>query len=499
MASNEDPTDVLELIRQKVAKQVELAKQKRVAENAELERVKLAPARNTISGIVDEFKVRRENVVGGFEKNRLSVKERLEKYGEARHEIEDKIVGLNRQLDEIERSEGEEKVKLEELSRELEHQLRELEAFKTRKLEKPLADLELAESEWREKERSFMEDIAARKRAEEQTIRSIRSIWEEEGMLVEPLPQTSLGVQQPLNKSSEVSQIIGKPTGQVVNPPAVPPTKRPEPSSIPSIQNDSERDQSANTARSTFTFNNTPPSSPSPSTSSRNSRAASEVSEALSRIFVSSNVNSSSDSTSLQDGNSLGAENDFGFTFSVSPDGHYTSPDFMKGVPIAKITEESDYWMPSWTNSQICIDEEKQSPKEVENTLKWFDENCSIHPNQLISKQYYDKKGLLNRNYVNSLRKIFQNLSIAEISDPVRWLRVRLGKIIHERLGQPGIGFRLKQTLYDFKRNNVDYMEVCKTVSLKSARAKSAKAKGVKRVCKLNFFPFVSQSLIPTY
>jgi hypothetical protein len=491
MATPEDPTNVLETIRQKVARQIDVVNQRRVAEKAELERSRIAPVRNTIANIDNEFITRCRRAAEEFDKRRLPVKERLKKYSQTRQEVNEKIMQLKLQLEEIDGLEKEDKIKLEQLSKDADHQLQELEAVKAEEMKKPVAELARAESELHEKEMKFKEEVAAKKKAEEQTIMSILSIWAEESFPNESFSQSSPEApRQPHAAASEVLQTV-----------RILPTQTTRSSSVSNIPKspakgislpahpDKERDHLAsNTARNMSTVNNASYSSPAPSPLlPRDVRESSEMSEVLSEIFVS-NPNSSSGSTSpLPSDDQNRAENDFGFVFSVSPDGYYISPDCMKGVPIAKITENSDYWISSWTNAQTCIEDEKQSPKEVENTLKWFDDCCPIHPNQLISKEYYDKKGLLNRNYVTSLRKIFQNLSTAGVADPVKWLRIRLARIIQEREGQPGIGFRLKQTLYDFKKNHTEYMDICKTLSLEESRGKPSKTKGGKRSRKLNY------------
>jgi len=143
--------------------------------------------------------------------------------------------------------------------------------------------------------------------------------------------------------------------------------------------------------------------------------------------------------------------------FTVS-DGFYTSPNCMKGVPVAKIDEGGAYWVASWTklNDWCPVD------NPLDESVEYFGK-CEIHPNQLLAKGHYDGVGLCDDRYPIILRSIFQVLQYANNEDPIHWLRNRLAELIarHEKGTHPG-PFNLKTILVSFQKSDPIYQQYCK-------------------------------------
>lgn len=158
--------------------------------------------------------------------------------------------------------------------------------------------------------------------------------------------------------------------------------------------------------------------------------------------------------------------------FKVS-NGIYTSPECMKGEPVAKIGEGDAYWVDSWTRLGDWYPNVDNNA-DREESVTYFS-TFQIHPNQLISKKYYDAVGLCLRKYPIILRRIFQVVEYGEISDPLQWLRNRLAYLIQGY--QKDEDFSLKRILQDFQKNDLTYQKYYKEHRYKSIDYKSIRNK----------------------
>ena len=140
--------------------------------------------------------------------------------------------------------------------------------------------------------------------------------------------------------------------------------------------------------------------------------------------------------------------------------GEYTAPWWMKGVPVQKITEEDPYWDKQWIKSRDVVG--------MLNSTCYFDsKECPVHLNQIVSKECIadggKTKGLLNMNYIGSLKAIISTLMNWGLTDieAFQWFRLRLGLQLegHRRL-HPDKSLGLRWKIRQFSKTDGKYLMI---------------------------------------
>lgn len=136
----------------------------------------------------------------------------------------------------------------------------------------------------------------------------------------------------------------------------------------------------------------------------------------------------------------------------VNVDGHYASPECMKGVPVTKLVEGDGYWKTPWKSLQDWSAGDK---RRTSKTTSFFD-RYPIHPNQLAAKKYYGGIGLYTGLVPEVLRIISERLGDFNIADPVQWLRNQLAHLIflHETSCGSAGPFSLRKSILEFRDKN---------------------------------------------
>lgn len=141
--------------------------------------------------------------------------------------------------------------------------------------------------------------------------------------------------------------------------------------------------------------------------------------------------------------------------------GIYTAPWWMKGVPVEKISEADPYWDKQWTK---C--------RDVGMLNGYFSsEECPVHLNQIVSKECIadgvKTNGLLNMNYINSLKAIISTLISWGFTDreAFQWFRFRLGLQLekHKNL-HPDKSLGLRWKICQFSKTDGKYLLIKREV-----------------------------------
>ncbi|KJZ76855.1 hypothetical protein HIM_03732 [Hirsutella minnesotensis 3608] len=164
----------------------------------------------------------------------------------------------------------------------------------------------------------------------------------------------------------------------------------------------------------------------------------------------------------------------FSSVFQLTQDGtSYMNPSTLRSVPVAKITEDSPYWNPSWEsldaflakeNEELRLKEQyrtlqRQDPdnKDFQKKGKFYQDNMSkyhkireifgpessYHPNQLVSKHHLPPDGLCHRDIMYRLACKISDLQILHqkgllTMDPWDFFRWRIHLKVKERQTFPG-------------------------------------------------------------
>ncbi|EQL01226.1 acyl-CoA thioesterase II [Ophiocordyceps sinensis CO18] len=164
----------------------------------------------------------------------------------------------------------------------------------------------------------------------------------------------------------------------------------------------------------------------------------------------------------------------FDAVYELSPDGaHYVKPASLRDTPVAKITQDSPYWIPSWESLDDYLakeggeDAKKQEwrirlqrnpgDKKAREAVKKHQDNMSkhykireifgpdsdYHPNQVVSKRHLPTRGLCRKEVmyrlackISELRELHARGVLA--MEPWDFIRWRIGKKIQEKLSLPG-------------------------------------------------------------
>lgn len=159
--------------------------------------------------------------------------------------------------------------------------------------------------------------------------------------------------------------------------------------------------------------------------------------------------------------------------YQVSRDGTHESPATLRGVPVAKLTEDSAYWDPSWSSLDAFLAQESDEAKEKirsRNELKLnptdkrlekeskdrtdnmskhkkireiFGHDSPYHPNQLVRKRHMPREGLCQKEMMYRLAcRVADFICLHKeghlTMDPWDFFRWRFSIKLNERLQHPG-------------------------------------------------------------
>jgi hypothetical protein len=140
----------------------------------------------------------------------------------------------------------------------------------------------------------------------------------------------------------------------------------------------------------------------------------------------------------------------------------YTSPECVRGVPLAKIDKNHSYWDDSWGDLNLVVKaatrtNSKGKPAYLKKVISKgkviteFLKNGEISPFQLLNKEFINS-GNIFKCFLRLFRlaNTLRQLSTKDIGiKPVQWLRHRLYELINEQ----GDDFNLANTIMNFHKD----------------------------------------------